>query len=215
LKVTTIIRTHEREKRLGICLKSIADCGYEDLHVIIISDNPKDPVEKVVDSIEWKHKLDWDRFQPNPQSWPPNDYFNQIHHLVKGQYITYIDDDDKVLDSNYYEEIKEAAKTNPNMIIWKANLGRLYTGSRDTIIPEPKNFNRRPVLSHFSTLNMGVKSDLAKTLKWPARKGGDGLFAAIFWDKYVGKNRENVVFINKVITSTQNGLSTHKRGRKR
>jgi len=238
MKITTIIRTHKREEQLKACLQSIADCEYKDLQIIIISDDPEDPVEKVVNSIEWEYKLDWVRFRPDPQSWPPNDYFNQMHHLVKGQYITYIDDDDKVLDVSYYEEIKKAAKglsaisypplankvsdsrepkadSQPNMIIWKANLGRLYTGRRDTIIPEPRNWNRRPVLSHFSTLNMGVKSELAKTLNWPARKGGDGLFAAIFWDKYVKPDLSKVVFIDKILTSTQNGLSTHTKKRRR
>lgn len=216
MQITTVVRTHKRPKQLRTCLESIAACGYpmSDLNLIIISDCEED-YEHTIKSLseisaKAKYPLHSIRFVPKKESWPPNDYFNQIHHLVPDGYITYIDDDDKVYDPSYYEEIAKAAESNPHMIIWKANLGRLYSKHVDTILPEPKNWGKRPVLSHFSTLNMAVKSDLAKTVKWPKRKGGDGLFAMAFWDKYVGNNKENVVFIDKVLTATQKSLSTHR-----
>lgn len=210
MKITTIIRTHKRKDQLTTCLQSIATCKYSDLQIIIISDCDEDPIEEIVKSIKWEAPLDWVRFKPSLHSWPPNDYFNQIHHLVKGEFITYIDDDDGVIDNNYYQAIANAIKPEVNMLIWKANLGRLYTRNRDTILPEPKNWQKRPVLSHFSTLNMGVRSNLAKDVKWPQRRGGDGLFAQAFWDKHVVPNKDSIVFIDQVLTGTQKSLSTHK-----
>ena len=203
------MRTHNRPKQLEICLQSIADCDYKDAQVIIVSDDDSDPVEEIA-AISLK-SIPWVRFKPALHSWPPNDYFNQIHHLVEGQYLTYIDDDDKVFSPLYYREILNSSKDHPPMIIWKANLGKLYHGNNDTILPEKHNWEKRPVLSHFSTLNMGVLAKYAKNIKWPQKKGGDGLFAQAFWDKHIFPDKSNVVFIDKILTGTQNGLSTHKR----
>lgn len=205
------MRTHNRSEQLKTCLTSIAQCNYADTQVIIVSDNDPDPVEDIA-AATLCH-IPWVRFKPKPHSWPPNDYFNQIHHLVEGHYTTYIDDDDRVFDRSYYSEILKAAKQNPHMMIWRANLGKLYHGNKDTILPENHNWGKRPVLSHFSTLNMGVLSEYAKNVSWPQRKGGDGLFAQSFWDRYISCNPEKVIFIDKVLTGTQNGLSTHKRER--
>lgn len=208
--LTTLIRTHNRPEKLERCLKSLSDCKQEKHQIIIISDDPNDEVESIVENIQWGSGFYWTRFRPDPQTWPPNDYFNQVHHLIKGTYISYIDDDDMVKSKNYFKSIEKEMKNNKPMIIWKANLGRLYTKNKDTILPETHNWKKRPVLSHFSTLNMAVRSDLAKNIKWPAKRGGDGLFAQAFWDKYVKNDLKEVAFIDEVLSGCQISLSTHK-----
>jgi len=209
MKITTIVRTHRRPRRLERCLRSIAGCYDKVLQLIVVSDEPSDPVEEIVESIEWK-QLDWIRFRPEPMPWPPNDYFNQVRPLIDGEYVTYIDDDDRVMDPDYYSCVREAGrKASPSLIIWRANLGRLYRPDVDTIVPENSWWRRRPKRGQFSTLTMAVRTSVAHAVPWRQGKGGDHLFGKAVWDQYVEKDPGQVVFVDRILAATQNSLSTH------
>lgn len=209
--ITTIVRTHDRPAQLKKCLNSIIECGYPEVQLILINDNTN---KYHIDlDLAWDKFAMVDKFVPEKRSWPPNDYLNQAKPYIKGEYFTIIDDDDMVASPDYYKEIKNAvqtAHTKPNMIIWKTNLGTLYTKDKDTILPEDHNWGRRPVLSHFSILNMALKTELGKQIEWQNKRGGDGYYAMEFWDRFIKKNAcDECFFINKILAKTQVSLSTH------
>mgnify|MGYP001289404133 CR=1 FL=1 len=228
-KITTLIRTHERPAELRACLESIAACRDGAIQLILISDRAADPVEAAVAAVPWAVEPAWTRFEPQPAPWPPNDYFNQARGLAQGAYLTYLDDDDRVLDPDYYRAIRLAVRQGggPYLVIWKANLGRLYSTGEDTILPDARHWGGRPVLNRFSGIGFAVRADVARAVDWPNRRGGDWAFADRVWREFVAPGpvarlrrrwarrapeppREPVIFVDRVLSGTQRSLSTHR-----
>jgi len=92
--------------------------------------------------------------------WCANKSFYENKHRVKGKYVFILDDDRIITDVNFITKIKEAAKTNPDIIMIRST-----QGNRD--FPAQDNWGKKKI--YFGCVD-----------------ASNYVVSADFWDKHIG-----------------------------
>lgn len=181
--LSVMVRTHKRPKAVRECLNSLRAQTKRNFIVVLISDCKEDNVEKLVQeypdlSFRIKHV--------EPLGYPGcNLYFNQVRDSVNSDYIVFIDDDDKVVDENYFEALEHIAiKENPGVIMSRL----LFIKGR--ILPSERGWKNPPEQGYVSALNFCVRCSIYQKCDWPDKRYGDyhfifQIYNSIDWEKEV------------------------------
>ena len=178
--IYVLVRTHKRPEALRRCLDSLCEQTKKHFSVVIISDYEKDLVENLV--YEYPD-LYFIFMHVDPLGYPGcNLYLNEVKNYINSDYVIFIDDDDIVVDSTYFETIENIINVSPySVIISKAQFpGRL--------IPSDNRWGLYPQAGNISTLNFCVRTDIYKKCNWSGDHIGDfhfikNVFDIIDWQR--------------------------------
>lgn len=111
------VPTYNRETYLAECLKSCLDQTYLNLEIIVCDNASEDNTSSVPIKLN-DSRIKYFR-QPHPVS--PIANWNSCCKLAKGEYITYISDDD-ILHPEFVETLIELAHNYPSASLWRSGM---------------------------------------------------------------------------------------------
>jgi glycosyltransferase involved in cell wall biosynthesis len=120
--VSVIIPTYDRPETLPEALRSIAGQKYENVEVIVVDDHSPTPIKKDVELIpeEFPYPLKIVRHDENKGASAARN--TGIKH-AGGDYVTFLDDDDRWKENKIRRQIKEFLRS-------ENDVGLVYTGRR-------------------------------------------------------------------------------------
>jgi hypothetical protein len=130
---------------------------------------------------------------------PSNLYMNELQSKVKDGIIMYLDDDDILSNNNAVSLIAEEYKKGSKLIFWKIK-------SVNRVIPNEKNWGKRPVNCDISGIGFAFDSKYIKHAEWEPYKRGDYRVANKLYDKIRKR-----AYIDKILAQTQNGHNSGKK----
>jgi len=116
-KVTIGVPTLNRAKLLSDCLESCLSQTYQNFEIVISNNASSDNTEEIVKGINDN------RIQYHSQSCTISaiDNWNYCINSAKGEYFTFVSDDD-ILEPSYIEELMNLSKEYPNASLWRCGL---------------------------------------------------------------------------------------------
>ncbi len=188
-KVYIITRTHERENEFNNCYKSLLEQTIKP-NWIIISDsenlylNKKNEIPYKIIKVKPGRKKWWVRHHNFA-----NEYFNNVLKLIPdGNFVYFLDDDDKLISSNWIEEI---ITKDVDILIGRFQLGDNHNN---------KLIGEAIIRGEIGGSCYAIKSEIAKKFKWPCRAGGDFMYL-----KKILKYHDPI-FTDTIIASAQTNL---------
>lgn len=112
-KISVIISTYNRKEYLEIAIDSVLEQTYKNIEFIIIDDNSIDGTKEFLE----KYKND-ERFTIHNNKKNQGPGINRrlaLENFAKGEYIIFLDDDDKFVNNCYFEKAIELFKKNSNL----------------------------------------------------------------------------------------------------
>lgn len=189
-KVYIITRTHERENEFNNCYKSLLEQTIKP-NWIIISDsdnlylNRKFEIPYEIIKVKPGRKKWWIRHHNFA-----NKYFNDVLKLIPdGNFVYFLDDDDKLCSSNWVEEI---IMEDVDILIGRFQLGDNHKN---------KLIGQVIKRGEIGGSCYAIKSDIAKKFTWPSLGGGDFMYLKKILKYY------DPTFTNTIVASVQKNLS--------
>ena len=158
-KVTVLISTYNRPQYLGEAIESVINQRYQNWELIVLNDGGID-VAGVVDKFADSRII----YVPSAENKGAAHRFNQGLALARGEYITYLGDDD-VFYPNHVEVLAKALDENPNAALSYSDLYAASsvadprTGKRyilDKRISVSRGFNREFMFHHNHILHVSL-----------------------------------------------------------
>ena len=202
-KLNIVIRTSNRPNFFKYCIDSVRKYyPSAKIHITIDNEIDLDYVKKDTYDLDYcyyninpktiKNIVDKIKIPESRRRFDSNYYFNIVKPLLNG-WVMYLDDDDILTDTFNFD---------------LNNLSKIFlfrTKINEKPIPSEKNFNRSPVLNDINTKCILVHSQ--NIVDWKPNKGGDFDFI----NEIYNKNKGNVVWVNKILSSTQLGENMGKK----
>ena len=194
--INILIRTSGRPNYFKGCVNSIYNQKYKNWNIIIGVDDPN--TLKYTQQAKGRDiTYNYDDIDiPKPPnstdygvSFRYNMYLNDLQNEVKDGYIIYLDDDDKLHDSNSLYNLVNVIKSDDDFVIWRVKFP-------NRLVPSDTNFGNPPVLKDIS--GIGFSFHVKNKEQWEPYKRGDYRVA-----KKLYNNIPNTVYLNEVITQLQ------------
>lgn len=151
--LSVIIPVYNVEKYLTECINSIINQSYNNLEIILINDGSTDrSIETINDIIERDNRIIV-KNQPNKGLSAARNHGLKI---AKGQYITFVDSDDAIINNNLYEEVIKFAE-NDNSIDFIQFNTIYHWHSRYEI---KKSIEEKIITSKLAILNSYLRGEL-------------------------------------------------------
>ena len=160
-KISIIIPVYNAEKYLRNCLESIINQTFKDIEVICIDDGSTDNSKHIIKSFSGKdERIIYCSMNKNSGSGPAR---NKGLNYATGEYISFIDSDDFIIDKTAYEKMYSFASENSANIV-SANIKAFneeYKFSKVKYCKEIKDYSKVP------SQNYGIPWFFQKNLfKW-------------------------------------------------
>ena len=185
-KFSIIVPTYKRTEILNRALNSIKNQTYKNYEVIVCSDGYSREDEICVQNfkddrftyrcIDKSEQKNWGHMQRN-----------EMISFCKGDYTIFLDDDN-IIYSDYLEYANNITDRDYGMLIFK--IKHNYVG----VIPKDIGV----VLGEIDTLNIMVKTDIAKSFKWLMQYDADYYFIKEC-ERYCLKTGTPIRYLDKVI----------------
>ena len=194
--INILVRTSGRPNYFKECVDSIYNQKYKNWNILIGVDDPN--TLKYTQPAKGRDIIyNYDNISiPNPPnsidygvSFKYNQYLNDLQNEVKDGYIIYLDDDDKLHDSNSLYKLVNVIKSDDDFVIWRVKFP-------NRLVPSDTNFGNPPVLKDIS--GIGFSFHVKNKEEWEPYKRGDYRVA-----KKLYENIQNTVYLNEVITQLQ------------
>jgi glycosyltransferase involved in cell wall biosynthesis len=205
--INIITRTSNRPLYFKECRRSIISQTYKNVkHIIGVDDVASEsyltslpytriPSEKILD----KDKIPYRKFWYNPPESqgespaPWNLYMNHLYKEVEDGWVMFLDDDDNFVNEGSLKEICNHLNDENSLIIWKLIID-------DAILPTKQCFGNYPIPYEISGIGFMFHSKYLNLAQWDSWGAGD--FRVIH---NLFNNVKNTVWIDKVLTKTQDG----------
>jgi GR25 family glycosyltransferase involved in LPS biosynthesis len=202
-KLNIVIRTSNRPNFFKYCIDSVRKYyPSAKIHITIDNEIDLDYVKNNTSDLDYcyykvnpktiKNIVDKIKIPESRRRFDSNYYFNVVKPLLNG-WVMYLDDDD-ILTNTFDFDLNNLSK----IFLFKTNIN-------EKTIPSEKSFNRSPVLNDINTKCILVHSQ--NIVDWKPNKGGDFDFI----NEIYNKNKSNVVWVNKILSSTQLGENMGKK----
>jgi glycosyltransferase involved in cell wall biosynthesis len=170
--LTVVTRCYKRPQALKVnqaSLRSQSDPDYEQVLL----------VDEIGRGIEWAHT--------NMATACP-----RIH----GDYVLVLDDDDQIVVDTLIAELKEAARSDPDLIMLRMQIVPGF------VVPEDDHFRAPPVVGHIGMSCFAVKRDLwvANVQHFEPVYQGDFTFIDAVYPQ-----ARSIIYLDRVMTATQDG----------
>jgi glycosyltransferase involved in cell wall biosynthesis len=194
--INILIRTSGRPNYFKECVDSIYNQKYKNWNILIGVDDPN--TLKYTQPAKGRDIIyNYDNISiPKPPnsidygvSFKYNQYLNDLQNEVKDGYIIYLDDDDKLHDSNSLYKLVNVIKSDDDFVIWRVKFP-------NRLVPSDTNFGNPPVLKDIS--GIGFSFHVKNKEVWEPYKRGDYRVAKKLYEKI-----PNTVYLNEVITQLQ------------
>ena len=194
--INILIRTSGRPNYFKECVNSIYKQKYKNWNIIIGIDD-KFSLDYTQSAKGRDVTYNYDNYHiPKPPnnteygvSFKYNLYLNNLQNEVKDGYIIYLDDDDKLYDSDSLTKLVNSIKTNDDFIMWRVKFP-------NRLVPSDENFGKPPVLKDVS--GIGFSFHVKNKETWEPYKRGDYRVAKKLYD-----NIPNTIFLDETITQLQ------------
>lgn len=100
-KITVIIPTHNRVQQLTQCIDSILNQNYKNVEIIIIDDCSTDDTNKIYSNYNDKRV----KYILNEKNLGMGLNRQKAYNVATGDFIMFIDDDDFLIDNNYFSYV--------------------------------------------------------------------------------------------------------------
>lgn len=111
VKVSIIVPVYNQEKRIKGCLESLKNLAFHDAEFLIINDGSVDKTEEVIG--EFINKSQDSRFKLlSKNNEEPGAARNYGIERARGEYIWFIDGDDRIEESSFLEDAINFMKNN-------------------------------------------------------------------------------------------------------
>ena len=194
--INILVRTSGRPNYFKGCVDSIYNQKYKNWNILIGVDDPN--TLKYTQPAKGRDIIyNYDNISipktPNSidygVSFKYNQYLNDLQNEVKDGYIIYLDDYDKLHDSNSLYKLVNVIKSDDDFVIWRVKFP-------NRLVPSDTNFGNPPVLKDIS--GIGFSFHVKNKEEWEPYKRGDYRVA-----KKLYENIPNTVYLNEVITQLQ------------
>lgn len=163
-KFSIIVPTYKRTEILNRALNSIKNQTYKDYEVIVCSDGYSREDEMCVDNFK-DDRFTYRYINKSDQKNWGHMQRNEMIKFCKGDYTIWLDDDN-IIYPDYLEYANNIIDRDYGMLIFKINHN--YVG----LIPKDIGV----VLGEIDTLNVMIKTDIAKSFKWLMQYDADYYF---------------------------------------
>lgn len=110
--ISVIITTYQAESSVKRAIQSVTDNAYyEEIEIVVIDDCSTDRTCDIVKSLQQKHK-NIKLYSMDKNSGGPSAPRNLGVEKAKGEYITFLDDDDEIACDNLLDMVKQAKSEN-------------------------------------------------------------------------------------------------------
>jgi len=155
-KISVIISSYNREKYIGIAIDSVLNQTYKNVEIIVIDDCSTDNTEEYLK--KYKDKI---RYYKNEKNCGCGISRKRGMEYAKGDYIIFLDDDDKYICNTYFEEaIKMLEKDKDLSLVAAAHYVRFTEGNR----LEEKKFPYKKVVDHVKMFTNFASADYPKPI---------------------------------------------------
>lgn len=128
--VSIIIPTYRRAQQLREAVQSALAQTYEHIEIIVISDGPDAEARAAVEGMD--PRLSYHELEKNSG---PAEARNRGVKLSRGEWLTFLDDDDSLLPRRVEDSLREADASRPNVMICCRTIYR-RDGKRDDVWPK-------------------------------------------------------------------------------
>jgi len=191
--VNILIRTSGRPIYFKRCIASIHSQSYKDVRIIIANDS-NDFYCKEFDPIKMVREPMVEKYIDTARHFPFNDYLNHLLAHVKEGWVLLLDDDDELKHSYSLEHIMRKLNSTNQVAFWRVDVAGI-------LIPHTSNWMKRPVKKDISGIGFCFHSKYIPLIHIAGWKQADYRLAdqLYSWCK--------PVWINEILTATQNKLS--------
>ena len=148
-KISVIISTYNREKYIGHAIDSVLNQTYKNVEIIVIDDCSTDNTEEYLK--KYKNKL---RYYKNEVNCGCGISRKRGMEYAQGDYIIFLDDDDKYICNKYFEEaINILEKDKKIGLVAAAHYVRFTEGNKleEKKFPYKKIVNNVDMFTHFAS----------------------------------------------------------------
>lgn len=153
-KISVIISTYNRKKYLETAINSVLNQTHKNYEIIIIDDCSKDGTYEYINSkFKNNNKIKIYRNEKNKGCGISRK--NAMSQYAQGQYIIFLDDDDKFIDKNYFKDAIKLFKKNKELSMV---CGEHYVNNITNKTKTKKEFNYQEIVDNKKfILNFGNK----------------------------------------------------------
>lgn len=139
-----IIPMHNAEKFILEALKSLEIQHFKNYECLVIDDHSTDNSKKIVEDYQKKNlNISIQIYETKMNKWGPGSARNIGMDNAKGEYILFLDADDKLNDEYVLEKINETIKQNPNVEIILLGHKKVWYSKNGKVLREKQYFPKR------------------------------------------------------------------------
>ncbi len=113
-KISVIISTYNRKDYLDLALKSVLNQTYDNFEIIIIDDCSTDNTEEFIKN---NYNIDKIKYYKNSKNLGCGISRKKAMDYTTGEYINFLDDDDKFIDKDYFKKTIKIFESNKKVAI--------------------------------------------------------------------------------------------------
>ena len=185
-KISVILPTYQRPEQLKRAMVSVKSQNYENYEVIVCSDGYSTEDEQLVlsmndyrftyDFIEKSQVKNWGHMQRNA-----------MIEKCTGDYVMWLDDDNFIVN-DYFSFVNSKFQDDDGLLVFRVN------HNLAGIIPKSDSIK----IADIDTLNVMVKTSIAKKIKWQLLYDADFYFIHDV-ENYCIENNLKIKFFDKII----------------
>lgn len=184
---SVVVRVHRRPTKLAVALSSIESQTMKDYEIVCTVDDPTDSLS--IETLkDFSAKLPIRLLRVPYFGWPKcNLYLNEAVTKCRGEWVTYLDDDDEIVSTKYFQTLSDTISSGNFAVI----LTRFLQGQRNSafrLIPG-ESWNREIRRGDIGTPCIVVRRDVALRHRWEGTPTGDFSFIKSVYDEAVTTGR--------------------------
>jgi len=194
-EVSVIIPIYNREKKLGICLKSVLNQTYKDYEIIVVDNNSTDNTKQVIKEFQKKNKKIKYLFETKKGIGAAR---NTGEKNAKGKIIL-MTDSDCIVPKNWIKEmIKPMIEENYDAVQgFDENAAKDFWNKHYQLESNKKLENRKnQIIGYIDTKNFAIKTASLKKIGFTSRKEAHGNDTAL--SIKIVKNNFKIKFVEDV-----------------
>lgn len=162
-KFNIVIRTHNRSEMFDICYESVLDQTHKNYNIYIIYQDIDS--DSYVLSYAAENTYIFEGKKSSEETNFYDDYCNQILPYINEGWLIYLDDDNKLVNSDVLSFIDNEIGSNPSSKIITTGFAR----ADNVIYPDITN----PTLGKLDTANFCIRNDIKNYSEWTTGQNGD------------------------------------------